>query len=206
MRLKTTLPIAALLALVAVAYAGYRWVHAELDRPLFPDAEPQVLTVEAGSSMRVLADELAARGWLRYPRVWAAFGRYDGRAGAIKAGEYEIAPGTSARALLDQLVEGKVLLHSFTLVEGWNIWQLRAALAEQPALRNESATLDEGIFGRLWLTLDELEQRRASLRTPGGLRCVEDHRAGRHHSDRFISGLWPLQHNVQRILAVAEVL
>jgi hypothetical protein len=54
--------------------------------------------------------------------------------------------------------------------------------------------------------VDELQRRRASLRTPGVLRCVEDYRAGRRHPDRFISGLWPLQHNVQRILAEAEVL
>ena len=71
---------------------------------------------------------------------------------------------------------------------------------------DESATLDAGIFGRLWLTLDELQRRRASLRTPGVLRCVEDYRAGRRHSRRFISGLRPLQHNVLRILATAEVL
>jgi 8-oxo-dGTP pyrophosphatase MutT (NUDIX family) len=83
---------------------------------------------------------------------------------------------------------------------------LRIVYAADFVSCDESATLDAGIFGRLWLTVDELQRRRASLRTPGVLRCVEDYRAGRRHPDRFISGLWPLQQNVQRILAEAEVL
>ena len=83
---------------------------------------------------------------------------------------------------------------------------LRIVYAADFVSCDEAANLDAGIFGRLWLTLEELQRRRASLRTPGVLRCVEDYRAGRRDSDRFISGLRPLQQDVQRILAVAQVL
>src|SRR3546814_19224556 len=39
--------------------------------------------------------------------------------------------------------DGKVLSYRFTIVEGWNIRQLRAALATARPLRQETADLDD---------------------------------------------------------------
>jgi UPF0755 protein len=55
-----------------------------------------------------------------------------GLASGIKAGEYEIEPGTTPRALLDKLVSGQVLLHSFTIVDGWRVQDLLNALRRNP--------------------------------------------------------------------------
>ena len=40
--------------------------------------------------------------------------------------------------------------------------------------------LDAGIVQALWLTYDELAARRSEHRSPLVLRCIDDHRAGRH--------------------------
>jgi UPF0755 protein len=56
------------------------------------------------------------------------YARWKGRASAIKAGEYEIQPGTTPRQLLEKMVSGQVLLHSLTIVDGWRVADLLLAM------------------------------------------------------------------------------
>jgi ADP-ribose pyrophosphatase YjhB (NUDIX family) len=70
---------------------------------------------------------------------------------------------------------------------------------------DESQPLDEGILGRRWMSLDDLRDRRSVLRTPAVLRCVEDYVSGRRESDALLTGMLPLQQNVHRILATADL-
>src|SRR5690606_2215628 len=51
---------------------------------------------------------------------------------------------TTPRMLLVAMRDGKVLSYRFTIVEGWNIRQLRAALARATPLKQETADLDDG--------------------------------------------------------------
>ena len=70
---------------------------------------------------------------------------------------------------------------------------------------DETRKLDDGILGRRWLTLDELESRQPMLRSPAVLRCVRDYNAGKRQSDALLTGMLPLQHNVDRVLATADL-
>lgn len=70
---------------------------------------------------------------------------------------------------------------------------------------DESLSLDDGILNRHWMTLQELEDRHAELRSPAVLRCVHDYAAGYRQSDALLSGMLPLQQNVHRILASADL-
>ena len=70
---------------------------------------------------------------------------------------------------------------------------------------DESLPLDDGILGRRWMSLDDLRDRRSVLRTPAVLRCVEDYVSGRRESDALLTGMLPLQQNVHRILAAADL-
>ena len=54
--------------------------------------------------------------------------------GAIQAGEYYIETGTTPRSLLEQFTSGAVRLYSFTIIEGWNRWDLLKALHAHPHL------------------------------------------------------------------------
>jgi 8-oxo-dGTP pyrophosphatase MutT (NUDIX family) len=70
---------------------------------------------------------------------------------------------------------------------------------------NEELPLDEGIIARRWATLPEIETRQPQLRSPAVLRCVRDHAAGKRQSDALLTSMLPLQQNVHRILATANL-
>jgi len=70
---------------------------------------------------------------------------------------------------------------------------------------DETRELDETIIERRWMTRPELENRRNSLRSPAVLRCIHDYEAGKRQSDQLLSGMLPLQHNVDAILANADL-
>lgn len=70
---------------------------------------------------------------------------------------------------------------------------------------DESLALDDGILSRRWMTLVDLKDRQSVLRSPAVLRCVEDYIAGLRQSDALLTGMLPLQNNVHRILAAADL-
>jgi ADP-ribose pyrophosphatase YjhB (NUDIX family) len=82
---------------------------------------------------------------------------------------------------------------------------LRIVFAADYVDHDESATLDEGILGYRWMTFDDIRASRSTLRTPAVLKCVEDYRSGRRASDALLTGMLPLQKNVHRILATADL-
>ena len=82
---------------------------------------------------------------------------------------------------------------------------LRIVYAAKFISCDESAKLDDGILSRRWMSLQDLRDRRTSLRTPAALRCVEDYVDGRRESDALLTGMLPLQQNVHRILATADL-
>ena len=56
---------------------------------------------------------------------------------------------------------------------------LRIVFAARLVEWDEAAILDDGILGRHWLSLADIRARRAELRTPAVLKCIEDYAAGR---------------------------
>ena len=102
-----------------------------LDEPLKVSA-PLRFKVAPGTRFTRVAAELGAQGVVAQPRTWVLYARWKGLASAIKAGEYEIDPGATARSLLEKLVSGQVVLHSFTIVDGWRAQDLLAALRRDP--------------------------------------------------------------------------
>ena len=120
------------LLLLASAAAAVVWVGVRtLDEPLRL-AAPVRFKVTPGASFSRVAAELAAQGVVANPRAWIVFARIQGLAPAVKAGEYEIQPGTTPRELLTKMVNGQVLLHSFTIVDGWRVQDMLGALRRNP--------------------------------------------------------------------------
>jgi UPF0755 protein len=125
--LRRALLVAVFLGAAAAAAAlVLRGMHS-LDEPLKVSA-PLRFKVAPGSRFTRVAAELGAQGVVAQPRTWVLYARWKGLASAIKAGEYEIDPGATARSLLEKLVAGQVVLHSFTIVDGWRAQDLLAAL------------------------------------------------------------------------------
>ncbi len=104
-------------------------------------AQPLRFKVASGWRFTRVASELAAQGVLANPRAWVLFARWSHLATAIKAGEYEIQPGTTPRELLTKMVSGQVLLHSFTIIDGWRVQDMLGALRRNPDI---ISTLGDG--------------------------------------------------------------
>lgn len=118
--------------LLGSAAAGVVWLGVRsLDEPLRL-AAPLLFKVTPGASFAHVAAELASQGAVTQPRVWVLYARWKGLAPAVKAGEYEIQPGTTPRELLTKMVNGQVLQHSFTIIDGWSVQDLLGALRRNP--------------------------------------------------------------------------
>ncbi|MCG8436277.1 MAG: endolytic transglycosylase MltG [Gammaproteobacteria bacterium] len=129
------------------AYMEYSRITTE---PLSIKSDSIVIEVEAGQSLWSLANKLENQNVLRNARDLVVLARLKGQADKIKAGEYQIASGSTAASLLELLVAGKVLLHTLTIVEGSTFKQLMALLRTHPAIRQELGGLsDADIMSRL---------------------------------------------------------
>ncbi len=144
--------LAALVLVLGLAasllYADYR---AFLDTPLGIPAVGMVLEVKPGMSVAGLAQELQRQpGVLRSAWYLQIYARLHRLAHRLKAGEYALAPGTTPRGLLDQIIAGRVIQYTLTVVEGWTFRQLRQAVAAHPRLQQTLSELsDAELMARL---------------------------------------------------------
>jgi UPF0755 protein len=120
------------------AGVGWWWVQ----RPLPVGEATRDFTVAPGSSSRSVAQAVVDAGVPVSADALYWWFRLSGQSRQIKAGSYEITPGTSPDTLLDKLVRGEQALRSVTLVEGWNFRQVREALAKAERLAPDSAALE----------------------------------------------------------------
>lgn len=126
--------------LAAGAAIEYRhFIHT----PLAIGASPLHYEIKAGTSLKDIASDLHQRGVLARPYYLVWLAQWQGRAQQIKMGEYEIKPGTMPLELLDQLVAGRVVEYSLTVVEGWTFKQFREAVQRHPALQQTLAGLSD---------------------------------------------------------------
>ena len=160
-----------------VAGIGVWQVERFMSSPVQVPDDGATFAIAPGSSFSAVADRLVERGIIENARWFRLYARWSGKAGSIHAGEYEIAPGTTPRALLEQFTSGAVRLYSFTLVEGWNHRDLLAALQANEAV--VSSMTDED-----WPVL--LAELGAAVTHPEGLFLPETYRFPRGTTDREV--------------------
>ena len=141
--------LAALLLLAVLAALGpLWWLHQPLDTGA---GQPTLdLSIEPGTTPRGVAQAVVDAGAQTSATTLYAWFRLSGQDRQIRAGSYEISPGTTPRRLLAMLVRGEESLRTVTLVEGWNWRQMRQALARAELLKPDSQGLsDEALMARL---------------------------------------------------------
>ncbi|MDO9569461.1 MAG: endolytic transglycosylase MltG [Hydrogenophaga sp.] len=122
----------------AAAAAGAWWLQRPLQMPNTVSAEaPLEVTIAPGSSARSVADTVVNAGVQGPSVLLYAWFRLSGESRQIKAGSYELAPGTTPASLLSKLVRGEQALRSLTLLEGWNIRQVLQAVRSSPDLKQD---------------------------------------------------------------------
>lgn len=146
MKWLTRLLLAGAAASVALACAAFFWVNAPIDT----QQRTLDLSIEPGTSARGIAQAVQDAGAQTSPSLLFAWFRLSGQSRQMRAGSFEIPPGTSPQRLLSMLVRGEESLRSVTLVEGWNWLQVRQALGKAENLRPDSRALsDEALMAQL---------------------------------------------------------
>lgn len=116
------------LCAVGAAWGARLWWERALSAPE-RSGEPVIVEVPSGASFRSVAAELEAQGAIRDARAFSWLARLEKKDGALHVGEYEIAPGLSAREVLTLLARGRVRLHAVTIPEGLRTEEIAARVA-----------------------------------------------------------------------------
>ena len=147
-----------IIALLVIALAAGGWFTSRIYRQMhaaLPISEPQSINFKRGSSIRTLAKQLKARGLLDNEQYFLLWGRLKGQSTRLQAGEYRLMPESTLASLLDDMVNGKVVQHNITLIEGHTFRQVLQAIQQHPAVKallvdEEGRPLDDaGIMEKL---------------------------------------------------------
>jgi len=130
-----------LLFVLAALVLGAAWWW--IDRPLPLAGASAELSIEAGATPREVAQAWVDAGVMTSPRLLYEYFRWSGLARRIRAGSYEIDPGTSPRRLLAKIVQGEETLEQLRFIEGWTVRQLRTELARVPHLRHTITAMSD---------------------------------------------------------------
>lgn len=131
------------LVLLVTAVFVFLELRALSEQPVQLEPNGVEYEVPPGFSASQLLRDWQQRGWITaspYYRFY--FHRYPEQA-AIKSGQYHLPAGESLHSLLLRIIKGDVLSYPFTIIEGWNIYDLRRALQRAPHLQKQTTAMDD---------------------------------------------------------------
>lgn len=123
------LPLVLLLG--AAAATGYHWVT----RPLVLPSEKVDLLVPAGATPAVIARVMNQAGVNVNSTAFVLLARATELDKKLKAGGYQISRGDSILRVLRRIALGEVTSRQVTIVEGWTLKQVRAAISSNPDIK-----------------------------------------------------------------------
>jgi UPF0755 protein len=123
--------------------AGGAWFLYWAGQPITTGGNPIEFAIAPGSNVGAASQQIAKAGVPVNPLMFALLARVTRMDARIKAGAYELKPDTTPRALIAQLVRGEFAQESLTIIEGWTFKQMRAAIAANPGLNQDTAALTD---------------------------------------------------------------
>ena len=105
-------------------------------------AEPIVLQLERGDSLRAIGNKLATLRLLDNPEHFVWWVKLQGDSRRLQAGDYVIMPGETLVQLQSNMVAGKVQQFAVTLVEGLNFRQMMQMINQQAYIQHTINDLD----------------------------------------------------------------
>lgn len=162
-------------SVIAIAALVFAWQAVRfLETPVSVPEDGMTFEIPPGTPFAAVSRALAEAGVIEHPQLFTWYARLKGEGSSIHAGEYRIAAGVTPPGLLRQFASGNVLLHSFTIVEGWTFRELLDGLARQEAVV-QTMTYDE------WPAL--LDSLGSNASRPEGLFLPETYRYPRGTKD-----------------------
>jgi UPF0755 protein len=129
--------VALIIVASLAAAAGWGWWQ-YTSAPLSLSAPRLEVDIERGVAGPGIGSALRRQGVSVSGIGLAIAMRLRGDASKIRAGSYELSAPITLRTLLDRLTRGDASVRDITIIEGWNIRQVRSALLRQPDLRAQS--------------------------------------------------------------------
>jgi len=136
--IKRLVVLAGLAALVGAG--GLAWYGKQ---PLRIEPLPKTVNVMPGTHLKSLSVMLEREGVVGNASVFWLLGRVLGKGGALKAGVYTLDQPLTPLALYAKIERGEVSQALVQFIEGWNWREVRAILAAQPLLKNDSADMSD---------------------------------------------------------------
>ena len=136
----------ALLLAVAVGVGLWLWQghRGFADAPIGGTTADATVEVASGDAFPTVLRKLRESGVSHGTDLqWRLLARQTNTASQLKVGEYALAPTLTPRELLQRMREGRTLQYRFTLVEGWNIRRVRAALRNASPLQQKTAQMSD---------------------------------------------------------------
>jgi UPF0755 protein len=128
-----------ILAVSAAAGLAY-WAT----QPILGARQPaQEFVIKPGSGVKSAAEQIKQAGVPLHPTLFTLLAQLTGKSTKLKAGHYELKPGTTPLKLTDQLVRGQFAQEALVIIEGWTFKQMRQAIAAHPSLKHDTAQLSE---------------------------------------------------------------
>jgi len=147
-----TLVIAIFLAgLTLAGYSAYSKLPSYLNEMLGSTSREAVspgreviVTIPKGVSLSQVGSILQEHGVVTSKLVFKLVAFIRGEQRGIKAGDYALKTGSDAGEVLDQLISGKTVMFSFTIPEGYNLFQVADLFQQMGVMpRNEFLRLAE---------------------------------------------------------------
>ncbi|GAB3057627.1 endolytic transglycosylase MltG [Stenotrophomonas tumulicola] len=140
------LVVTVLVLLAAVVVGAGAWLYYQqvqfADTRLTPSE--QSVVIASGDGFNTVLGKLRQAGVDEgQDAQWQVLARQLDAAGKLKVGEYALDANLTPRELLMRMRQGRVLQHRITIVEGWNIRQVRAALKRAQPLVHTTDDLDD---------------------------------------------------------------
>jgi UPF0755 protein len=137
---KCLLAGAALVVLaVAVAAGGYHWAT----KPVNLASAQLDVTIKPHSSLRSVTLQLNRGGVPVDPELFVLMTRVLGLQTELKSGNYEFKQGVTPYEVLEKIARGDVNEYVATVIEGWTLRRMRAELDANPALKHDSAGMND---------------------------------------------------------------
>lgn len=132
-----------LLLTILAALAGGGGLAWYARQPLHIEALPKLVNVTPGMNVRTLSAMLKREGVVENATAFWLLGRVLGKGGKLKFGVYTLDQPLTPLELYARFERGDVSQAIIQFIEGKNWRDVRAALAAQPMLRNDSADMSD---------------------------------------------------------------
>lgn len=139
---------------ILAGVASYKAADYYLFAPLDPQNQnTSIFELRPESTFREAAAALESRNFIRNRMAIRLLAKFQKKDTLVMAGEYEFSPAMSPQAILDAMVEGKMILRTITVKEGATLKEI-GALVEEAGVTTASAFADAIADARL---LEELK-------------------------------------------------